>query len=237
MPAQTTPLPVHRLERLTEHVYLLELGPTIPGRTWLPGQWISLHLPVGPHPPLVRAYTLAAPPDGSGLLPIIFDHVPDGLGSTHLVSLGPGDTVNADAIVGKFVLPDPLPAVLLFGARFTGVAPFRAMLQVLNTHPDPPQVHLVYGMPSVQDAVFHEEFLHLAETAPWFSYHPTMLDPTSGAWHGATGEERPLLQELYAAYPQAVPMLAGVRAFTQPARAFFMDQGLERRAIRVESYD
>ena len=50
--------------------------------TFKAGQWVSLKLPVGIRPPLNRAYSMAAPSTPSGELTLIFDHVPQGLGST-----------------------------------------------------------------------------------------------------------------------------------------------------------
>lgn len=56
---------------LTPHVRQLVLLPKAQKILFLPGQWISLQLPVGIKPPLNRAYSLAEPfPDrttGPGL--------------------------------------------------------------------------------------------------------------------------------------------------------------------------
>ncbi|HET8580464.1 MAG TPA: FAD-binding oxidoreductase, partial [Nitrospiraceae bacterium] len=49
-----------------------------------PGQWVSLQLPVGEHPPLVRAYSMAEPEASSGHLVLALDHVPNGVGSGYL---------------------------------------------------------------------------------------------------------------------------------------------------------
>jgi ferredoxin-NADP reductase len=99
VPADTTTCVVERLRRLSPLVHELDLTSPRP-LSWLPGQWASLHLPVGPHPPLVRAYSLAEPPDGTARLPLVFDVVDDGLGSSWLAGLEPGDVVEVAAVMG-----------------------------------------------------------------------------------------------------------------------------------------
>jgi NAD(P)H-flavin reductase len=78
-----------------------------------PGQWISLQLPVGDHPPLNRAYSLAEPPSTAGHLTLVFDHVPGGKGSGYLASLKPGERIPLSGPYGHFVLPDSAPQHLL----------------------------------------------------------------------------------------------------------------------------
>src|SRR3954466_4528044 len=90
-----------------------------------PGQWVSLHLPVGQKPPLVRAYTLAAPPAPSGELVLCLDRVEGGLGSEYLFSLGEDDPLTMAGPLGNFAQPEDA-ADQLWIARYTGIVPFRA---------------------------------------------------------------------------------------------------------------
>ncbi|HEY3269024.1 MAG TPA: FAD-binding oxidoreductase [Armatimonadota bacterium] len=230
-------LRVQCLELIAPEVYRLDVGPVEPPLAWKPGQWASLRLPVGPHPPLVRAYSLASPPDGTGIMPLIFDHVDGGLGSTYLKELGPGDEVEMGGVLGKFVLPEPLVGGILFGARFTGAVPVRCIVRALAQTENPPRVRLVQGARTRDGLLFLDEFAALDRYAPWFSYHPILLEPEEG-WNGPVGEELDLLRPLSAEEAPYVPMLSGVREFTVPARAFFQEErGFDRRAVRVEHYD
>jgi ferredoxin-NADP reductase len=205
-----------------------------------PGQWISLRLPVGDKPPLIRAYTLAAPPDdASGRLTLCFDRVAGGLGSEYLWKLGPGDAVECTGPVGNFVLPDANADDLLFVARHTGIVPFRAMLLAMDRGAvaPPSRVHLVYGAERPEELVYHAELTDLAARAPWFDYLPVVAD-TGAGWTGAAGTEIEVLDARARDWMPFRPFVCGVREFTFPARSFFIERlGFERRAVKVENYN
>ena len=114
MPMKAT---VTHLEHITEHVFELMLKPAEP-LSYEPGQWLSLGLPVGPKPPTKRVYSMASPMRADHQLQLIFDHVHDGIGSTYLAGLKPGDQVEIINSMGNFILPDERPNHLLFIARY-----------------------------------------------------------------------------------------------------------------------
>ena len=228
---------VEKIETPAPNVRELTLRPDGPPLAHVPGQWLSLRLPVGEKPPLVRAYTLAAPPQADGTLELLFDRVPGGLGSEYLWTLAPGDRVEFSGPVGNFVLP-PGEDDLVFVARYTGIAPFRAMLQAMdNGAAAPRRVRLIYGAPRPVDLVYHAELTDLAARhTGWFTYHPVVAEPDAH-WSGAVGTELDLLQKQARAWLPCVPLVCGVREFTLPVRQFFMDElGFERRQVKVENY-
>ncbi len=228
---------VERVEMPAPDVRALTLRPNGPPLAHAPGQWLSLRLPIGEKPPLVRAYTLAAPPQPGGALELLFDRVPGGLGSEYLWTLAPGDSVEFSGPVGNFVLP-PSEDDLVFAARYTGIVPFRAMLQAMdNGALAARRVNLVYGAARPADLVYHAELTELAARHDgWFAYHPTVTEP-NGDWSGTVGTELYLLESRARAWLPFTPLICGVREFTLPARAFFVEQlGFERRAVKVENY-
>src|SRR5689334_16769263 len=93
MPAQTHTTTIERITLLTPEVKEVVLRAPATPIAFEPGQWLSLHLPVGEKPPLVRAYTLACPPVPDGSLTICFDRVPGGLGSEYLFAREVGDPI------------------------------------------------------------------------------------------------------------------------------------------------
>ena len=67
-----------RVRDVTPRVREMVLLPSAQTISFVPGQWISLKLPVGERPPLNRAYTMAEPETPSGELVLAFDRVHQG---------------------------------------------------------------------------------------------------------------------------------------------------------------
>jgi ferredoxin-NADP reductase len=236
MPAQTQTTSITEIRALTPEVRELVLrAPAMPV-PFEPGQWVSLHLPVGERPPLVRAYSLARPAAPDGSLTLCFDRVPGGLASGYLFEREVGDELTLAGALGNFKLPDPLETDLLLVARYTGIVPIRCMLLALQERPFQQHVHLVYGASHPEDLIYHSELVELAAREPGFSYFPTLLEPASG-WSGAVGSELELLAGLAPGWGPYAPMVCGLKEFTRPVREFFQSLGFERRAVRVEHYD
>jgi ferredoxin-NADP reductase len=227
-----------------------ELGPEVreiilrPGSPerldYSPGQWISLRLPVGEKPPLIRAYSLATPPAEDGRLTLCFDRIDGGLGSEYLWLAEPGTAVEFTGPLGNFTLPDT-ESDLLFVAQYTGIVPFRAMLLHLQADAafsgSGRRVHLVYGARRLEDLTYCDEFKSLSQRVAWFDFHPVVFEgaPDSEA---ETGTEQGVLSAHAESWRPFIPMVCGVREFTFPTRAFFMDHmGFERRAVKVENYN
>ena len=236
MPAQTQPTIIEQITRLSSEVKEIVLrAPETPVR-FQPGQWVSLHLPVGEKPPLVRAYSLARPAEPIGSLSLCFDRVPGGLGSSYLFERQVGDTIMVAGALGHFQLPEPLDLDLLFVARYTGIVPIRCLLLALQKRPLPRRVRLIYGARDEEELVYHCEFATLAARDASFEYHPTLFEPSAG-WSGAVGPELELLAQLAPSWAPFHPMVSGVREFTRPVRDFFQQIGFERRAVRLENFD
>jgi ferredoxin-NADP reductase len=207
---------------------------------YIPGQWISLRLPIGDRPPLVRAYSLATPPSEDGRLTLCFDRIAGGLGSEYLWTVEPGTTLEFTGPVGNFILPETDTNLVLV-AQYTGIVPFRAMLLALQADDSftksGRRVHLVYGATRTEDLAYYDELKTLAQRVAWLDFHPVVLN---GAPEGvaATGSEQDVLATQAESWQPFTPMICGVREFTFPTRAFFIEQmGFERRAVKVENYN
>ncbi|MBK9995938.1 MAG: hypothetical protein IPO99_02110 [Nitrospira sp.] len=154
------------LTTLTPHTTELVLRPIEHPLSFKPGQWISLQLPVGDHPPLNRAYSLAEPPSTTGHLTLLFDHVPGGKGSGYLASLKPGIAFPCQAPMATLCLPDSEPQHLLMIGRYSGLVPLRCMLRALAGHGSLPSSTLIAQAPTTAEQLYHEEFMALAQSHP-----------------------------------------------------------------------
>lgn len=197
------------------------------------GQFVSLQLPIGPKPPLVRAYSMAELERPSGELVLALDLVPGGLGSTYLFGLQEGAEVAMSGPYGNFTIPEPLGKDLLLLARFTGIVPIRCMLQELFSRPFSRQATLVYSSPDTREQVYHEEFLALSAARANFRYLPLLLQP------GEAGDppELEALDELAGRRREVLPVACGLKAFVGPVRASLKEMGFDRREMRFETYD
>ena len=208
------------LNALTPHTTELVLRPMEHPISFRPGQWISLQLPVGDHPPLNRAYSLAEPPSHMGHLTLVFDHVPGGKGSGYLSSLKPDARIPLSGPYGHFVLPEPDSKHLLLIGHYSGLVPLRCMIRSLASQGPLPSTTLIAQAPSVAEQLYHEEFLALAENQPTFRYLPLVNeDPTNNA---GTVEA---IKQVASNARNVTPMIAGSQVVCAPSEDLFYGTG------------
>ncbi|MGH7229870.1 MAG: FAD-dependent oxidoreductase [Nitrospiraceae bacterium] len=222
---------------LSPHVREMVLAPQMNPISYKPGQWISVQLPAGSHPPLVRAYSMAEPQSVSGHLVLIFDRVPGGLGTEYLFGLNEGDEVMVSGPYGRFVLPDLTLQDLVFIARYTGIVPIHCMLRHLLATVQPRSLILGYSAPTESELIYHNKF------EQWSSGGNLLYLPSiSGSKEGLETpvHEWPIIRNLTPHIEKRkdfVPLISGIKAFVRPLRMYFTELGWDRRQIRVETYD
>lgn len=226
---------VLRVRLLSPSVREMVLAPLEQKISFKPGQWVSLKLPVGEHPPLNRAYSMAEPESASGHLVLAFDRVSHGLGSEYLFTMKEGDRVVLSGPYGHFVVPDPLTKDLVFIARYTGIVPIRCVLKQLFSTPPFRDVTLIYGGPSRTELIYHDEFTALAAAQRNFHYVPTILNRQEA--DGESRSEAEIVASLFGNRRDVFPMICGLKAFVRPLRTYFTERGFERRELRHETYD
>lgn len=248
MTVETQQAEVLRIRDLGPSVRELTLIPLKRPISFKPGQWVSLHLPVGRRPPLVRAYSMAEPQSPSGHLVLAFDRVPQGQGSGYLFTLKVGAHVVMAGPYGRFILPEPLGRDLLLVARFTGIVPIRCMLKYLfaqehskgqipdNLAASKIQATLVYSARQQEDLIYHEEFTALAAHIESFRYVP-LLSGGEGYAQDGVHQEIQVIESLFGQRKNFYPMIAGIRSFVHPLRSHFTGLGFSRKEVRCEIYD
>lgn len=230
----TQPATVLAVTDLTPHVRQLVVKPKASRISFQPGQWVSLKLPVGPKPPLNRAYSMADPSSPYGELTLVFDRVPDGLGSNYLYELRSGDEVPLSGPYGNFILPQPLDRELLLIGRYTGLVPMRCLLKQMFFSKIQTPVLLIALAPHEDEILFHQEWLTMAMQHPSFRYLPLVARNGESE---AVGKILSMLTPLVKGQPKVVPMLCGTKAFVRPLRAYFTEGGYDRKEVKVETYD
>lgn len=237
MTVQTQRAEIVQTRQLSPLVREMTLNPLERKISFRPGQWISLHLPIGQRPPLIRAYSMAAPETASGHLVLAFDRVPEGLGSTYLFGLKEGETVIMAGPYGKFVVPENLSVDLLLVARYTGIVPIRSILRHLFTRERPRQVTLIYSTPSADELIYHEEFVEMDSLYPNFHYVPPLSPVQDKTPDRPCRQEIEVIESLFGNRKDYFPMVCGVQAFVDPLKSYFKERGFGRGEARYETYD
>lgn len=113
----------------TEHFKFVCDDPAV---TYKAGQFISLHIEKD-GTEYRRNYSIANAPGADNVMELAMAYVPNGLASTLLANLQPGDTVQASGPYGQFILKDEvLPQRYVLIGTGTGVTPYRSMLPQLG---------------------------------------------------------------------------------------------------------
>ncbi|NGZ03912.1 MAG: hypothetical protein CV090_12790 [Nitrospira sp. WS238] len=234
MAEPTQPATVLSVTDLTPHVRRLIVKPQIAEVLFQPGQWVSLKLPVGPKPPLNRAYSMADLASLTGELTLVFDRVSGGVGSHYLYQLKSGDEISLSGPYGNFVLPQSLDRDLLLIARYTGLVPMRCMLKQVCRLGIRTPIRLIAVAPNHDEILFDQEWRTLALQHPSFQYLP-LVAPNGEA--EAVEKTLTILTPFIEGQPKVVPLLCGTKAFARPLRAYLMEQGYDRKEVKVETYD
>ncbi|MBI3768570.1 MAG: FAD-dependent oxidoreductase [Deltaproteobacteria bacterium] len=236
MPPERYGAVVERIRAWTPSTRSLFLRPDAGARMpFHAGQFISLALPVGESPPLVRPYSLASDPEDA-LLEICVDLVPAGIGSRYLFSLAVGATLDLKGPFGSFMVDAPPAAAMVFVADGTGIAPVRAMVRRVLAHGGEHRVQVLHGAPTEADLLFHDELAAFG-SHPRFSWEPVLAG--AGA---ATGENPKLEALVLDRYVRADAdrtrhfWICAVGDLVRRLREALRAAGYERRAVRYEQW-
>ncbi len=202
-----------------------------------PGQFVSVIEHKGDKD-ITRAYSIASPRSGNRF-ELCLNRVPDGLVSSWLFGLKPGDEVDMHEPLGYFTLRHPGRRAV-FVATGTGVAPFRSML--LDHLPrTQPRITLLFGVRHEQGLLYRDEFEQLAERHESFHFLPTVTRP-SASWRGRTGRVQQHLDEALALRtPNEMSnvdvYICGLREMVDGVRMELKERGFDRKQIIYEKYD
>jgi NAD(P)H-flavin reductase len=145
-----------------------------------------------------------------------------------------GDEISLSGPYGNFILPQTLDRELVLIGRYTGLVPLRCLLkQVLVSKIHTP-VLLIAVAPSEEESLFHQEWLTIAMQQPSFRYLPLVAQNGEAE---AVEKTLTMLTPMVMGQAKAVPLLCGTKAFVRPLRAYFMEQGYDRKEVKVETYD
>ncbi len=207
---------------------------------FIPGQFITLHIPHG-EKPLNRSYSIANTHQQGNLIEFAASYVEKGVASELLFNMEPGDKITATGPFGRLILRDEKPARYILIATGTGVTPYRAMLKELEkrlAESKDTRVLLLFGTRIPEELLYADEFIAFAEKNPRFEYracysrhNPALLKPHEyfGYVHKALVDFKP--------DPQTdVVYLCGNPNMIDDTFAKLCEHGFTSQSVRREKY-
>jgi ferredoxin-NADP reductase len=203
-----------------------------PGWEWpghLPGQYLRLGIEVdGVHH--WRAYSLTSDPESpDGCIAITPKLVEGGKVSPHLCGrVKPGAIVRLGGVEGTFVLPDPLPAGLLFVTAGSGVTPIISMLRSLARRGQIDDVVHVHCARTAPEVIFRDELHRLDRGHRGYRLHEQLT--------GEQGRLTPAgLEELCPDWREREAFLCGPAGLLKTLGELWREQGDPKR-MHVEHF-
>ncbi|MCO5731085.1 hybrid-cluster NAD(P)-dependent oxidoreductase [Rhizobium sp. SSA_523] len=166
---------LHRLECVAwtpegPDVMTFTFKPDQPGHwfRYLPGQFITLELPIGPEP-LLRTYTLSSTPSRPYTLAVTVKAQADSIGTRWMLNnLKPGMTIRAIGPLGDFSYVKHPGEKYLFISAGSGITPMMSMSRDMADRQPDSQIAFLHCARSPDDIIFRWELEYLARYLPHF---------------------------------------------------------------------
>jgi ferredoxin-NADP reductase len=204
------------------------------------GQFISLHIEKDgvEHR---RNYSIANPPSGENIIELAMSYLPNGLASTLLFNMSPGDTVQASGPYGQFILKEEsLPKRYILIGTGTGITPYLSMLPQLGhlLETTTLEVVILQGVRTSQDLLYGREFVEFASKYPRASFYAcySRETPTHPQTFEMSGHVQDHLEKLQISPADEIAYLCGNPNMVDDTFQKLQELGLERVQIRREKY-
>lgn len=210
------------------------------GLEYKAGQFISLHIAKDgvEHR---RNYSIANAPANDNVIELAMAYMPQGLASTLLYNLRPGEMLDASGPYGQFVLKDEvLPKRYLLIGTGTGITPYRSMLPQLTQllAANDLEVVIMQGVRTPEDLLYGGEFIEFAASNPKAKfiacYSRTM--PNNAQAFEQSGYVQNYLEQLNVSPGHDIAYLCGNPNMVDDAFQILQNLGLDRSHIRREKY-
>ncbi|GAB2647780.1 NADPH oxidoreductase [Gordonia jinhuaensis] len=180
-----------------------------------------------------RSYSLTSAPGADERtrgrqISITVKAMPEGFLSGHLVrGLTPGTIVRLAAPAGEFVLPEPIPAKLLFLTAGSGITPIISMLRTIEHRGQSADIVVVHSAPDAASALFGDELSAMTQSGLIDSH--VQYTRESGRLDART------LTELVPDIAQRQVWACGPESFLSVVESYFGEIGAQDR-LHIERF-
>lgn len=246
----TFELTLESAKQLTPSVYQLAFRmPAGEPMEFIPGQFINLYFE-HEEKRHSRSYSIASIPHSSNqmtsyqspLVEVAISHIPGGLASESLKNLAPGQAQTAAGPVGRLVLKDEeKPKRYILVGTGTGIAPYRAMIPVLEKRLNEDQeleVMILFGIRNPTERFYTDDFEALAARNPRARFYTcysqeVVKDPSPYEWNGRVTH---YLKELTFDPANDIVYLCGNPAMIDDAFVLLQEAGFDHKNVKREKY-
>jgi ferredoxin-NADP reductase/mono/diheme cytochrome c family protein len=202
----------------------------------LPGQFLAFSFLLDGRKE-TRCYSICSSPARPGYVEITPKRVNDGCVSVFLNDRASiGLTVEASGPFGQFCLDLASDKRIVLLAAGSGITPMMAMLRYIDDLCLDTQATLLYCVRTFQDIIFRDELNDLQSRLRNFQCH-LLLSQADDSWQGARGRiNREFICKAVPDLKGRVFFLCGPPPFMEAARAILSELGVEREAIRQETF-
>lgn len=204
------------------------------------GQFISLHIEKDGKEHR-RNYSIANSPADTNVVELAMAFLPNGLASTLLFNLQPGEMLDASGPYGQFILKDEVPPqrYILIGTG-TGITPYRSMLPQLGhlLETTSMSVIILQGVRTASDLLYGGEFVEFAakhKRAKFMACYSREL-PAQNQSYEYSGYVQNHLETLQIQAGADIAYLCGNPHMVDEAFNKLQELGLDRAHIRREKY-
>lgn len=203
----------------------------------LAGQHVDVRLTAEDGYQAQRSYSIASAPEDSHLM-LTVERLDDGEVSPYLADvLRAGDELELRGpIGGHFVWEEPLGGPLMLVAGGSGVVPLRAMLRHWAARSHRVPVRLLYSARSLEDIIYREELIGLAEDGAGIELTLTRTWPEGWEGHRGRVDRRMLEQIAWPSDQEPRVYVCGPTGFVETVADALVDIGHEPMRIRTERF-
>jgi ferredoxin-NADP reductase len=196
------------------------------------GQFVEVGLPgEAAH----RAFSIATSPTEKGYLEVTVRRFADGVVSPRLCDAPVGQLLDVKGPFGVFTYATGTHPDLLLVAGGTGVAPFRAMIKLIEDQGGTERVRLMYSLRTPADLIYREELMRWVREGRV----ELTLTATRGSdpdWPHGTGRftREAVLKSLEGLDPLC--FLCGPKEMLLQTQAWLLEAGLDRKRVKREAW-
>jgi CDP-4-dehydro-6-deoxyglucose reductase len=147
-----------------------------------------------------------------------------------------GTEVRMQGPLGLFLMKED-DSARIFIATGAGIAPFRSQLKwALEEQTEKIPMHLLFGVREQADFFWLEDFELLANTFPYFKFHP-VLSGEDESWTGFRGRVQTHIPRLNVAHPGAGFYICGAPDMVKDVKeSCLMDLEIPKAKVHAEGY-